>query len=179
MKELGTFRVKCGTVTVSDPCYGPGSDAAGVVPAKSGVWHAYVEIYKDASWGPRPSELIAVHDTELGNKPDELDWELLPYDFCVDSGKLGFFDTSEYVVQKTENDDEFYDDMVGENISNHTVGNFGVVSMSGYGDGSYEGFQIIKNGEAVALKVVFLSDDEEEEVNDEDESVEESWDYEW
>lgn len=49
------------------------------------------------------------------------------------------------------------------------INGFGAVSRTGYGDGGYSVYVARKDGKAVAARVVFIGDDEEDESGDEEE----------
>jgi hypothetical protein len=108
----------------------------------------------------------------------------MPFSAGVDSGQFGFFDKEFYRNDEkakelkkhnfgddydTEEGDEWYRACADITLADEQWGVLpnGVVSSSGFGDGSYRVFgQKDSNGEYVAFQVVFIEAEEDE---DEDE----------
>jgi hypothetical protein len=103
----------------------------------------------------------------------DLEWEELDIDVVVDSGQAGIFDLEHYfddsVIEEEPKFDcdhnKWYRACCEQTLTKMSAGiiSFGVVSSSGYGDGSYI-VNIIKNndGKIIAIKIDFcLGDDEE------------------
>lgn len=165
MKLIGSFEVKSGKLRISDPCYDLDTWCAGTLDnVLNGKWNAKIEESDKGSWGIRVSNLVAVHENYAlsANNP-----ELTKIDVGVDSGQCGIFDLDQYPKDdpgEYGDKNSFYgkvcnltcneDDM---NQSAGIIDNFGVVSRSGYGDGSYECY-VRRNvkGEIVAAEIVFL-----------------------
>ncbi len=180
------FEVTSGKMVLSDPCYTIPTWCQGVVEnVKNGIWVTEAIITDQGSWGTRVSSVIALNEQELIDNPQLKDNlisggdGLLPFDFGVDSGQLGFFDFEHYRNDKSvEGLPKFdfgsdFDDESGEAwyraICNITLANeqwgvlpFGVVSSSGFGDGSYPIFAVTnKQNEYVGFIVVFIDEDED------------------
>jgi hypothetical protein len=182
------FVIKSGKIVLSDPCYELGTWCQGVIDkVKNGVWMA--EIVDTIDGGGRISRLIAYHidfPTTTDNITD--DGELLPFDGGVDSGQFGYFDFDEY--RKDESvigvkriaddsqqiiceDEPFYSICCDRTLSNDMWGviPFGVISSSGYGDGSYPTYGIKNSdGEYVGFTTIFIDYDEDFEDEDEEET---------
>jgi len=182
MKE---FTIKSGSMILSDPCYERGIWCQGFVPkVKNGRWVAEVEFI-----GNRVSRLMAKHenayDVRYSNDVEHNGQEL-DFNGGVDSGQFGYFDSDEYENNESVKDIEtnlegfddcskFYQVCCDKTLSKDSWGVLpgGVVSSTGYGDGSYITYGQ-KNGdnEYVAFTTIFIEEDELEdeidEVEDED-----------
>lgn len=171
--EIGEFEVSGGAVEVTDPCYTPG-DGVIVSGVLNGAYLAFTEIVDEGSWGGRNAILYAINKKYFNDNEMEKDnleglaWEPQDEYFGVDSGQGGIFSTDKYPGGE---DEVFYDrccDLTLEGIGAGSI-EFGAVSSSGFGDGGY-GFEVFKSGETiVAIKVIFI-DDEESEDNDDEEN---------
>ena len=197
MEEIGTFEVKGDQLRVSDPCYERDTWCAGVIKkVLPGKWNAMVEMWsndKTHGWGERVAVLRVEHEDYTGrllNK--QMTYEDSGIDVGVDSGQCGIYDESRYQLDgKGEygedgtwygeackcthgKEDEFGRPLKGEpyftaGILNLYGGPLGVVSSSGYGDGSYScEVERDPDGNAVAVTVTFLDDEEDEEYEDEE-----------
>jgi len=184
------FEIVSGKMVISDPCYTIPTWCQGVVErVKNGTWVADVE--KVESWGERVSVLFALNKEALRENPILEDtlrngWgKQLNFDFGVDSGQLGFFDFEHYRNDNSAKDLAKYDfggdfDIDGGDIWYRAVCNitlaseqwgvlpFGVVSSSGYGDGSYPVFGVVNEyDEYVGFMVVFIGDEDDEDDEEE------------
>lgn len=189
MKEVGRFNIASGAVRMSDPCYDTGVWCAGdVEKVKNGEWTAFIREENLEGWGRRNAELHvyskgrgptskltwtpvgfevgvdsgqagifdadkyrkneAVLDSDLPARTQEND-----YAFRIMDGTIG--------VGKSD-DGRFYGACCAVTAAEPAAGvlNFGALSSSGIGDGGYDGF-VARNsrGVAVALKIVFLTDE--------------------
>lgn len=162
-------------VQVTDPGYSIGvwctKTIENMLPGEYGT---FATIADRGMLGRRVSELMIVHKSvELG---DLKFIKTATGDIGVDSGNCGFFDYEKYKEAK-EADDKFeaeHND-IGPftnkwwSISDKaralggTLDNWGVLSHSGYGDGSYDLYLAYdESGEnVIAAKVVYMYDEEE------------------
>ena len=180
---MNKFEIVSGTLVCSDPCYSIPTWCQGIVDnVKKGTWVADVE--EDESWGDRIAELRIHH---VGSHFLSGKFEEMPFDGGVDSGQFGFFDKEFYRNDDKarelpkhnfgegydqEEGDEWYRACAEITLSSEQWGVLpnGVVSSSGFGDGSYRVFgQKDNNGEYVAFQVVFIDGEEEEEEEEEEE----------
>lgn len=195
---MKTFEVTSGALAVSDPCYTPDVWCMGYLEGvKNGIWHTdvlYLSNEQTCGWGERIAELRIFH-VSLNEFPDEdmVDgWTVADITVGVDSGQAGFFDKEffdvtprgEYIDEEsfygkactlTHSDDaeaKFRMGLAleeGEHYYTHGIlFDRGVVSSSGLGDGSYECLFLRIDGEIVAAKIVFLT---EEDFEDEEEAA--------
>lgn len=173
-----TFEVKSGKVIISDPCY----DDEMVYPAKNDTWWADIERSDEGAWGNRVSELRAW----ASGSPVRYEY----VQRGVDSGQMSIFDFAEFKnnsnYSKKDFPKRYFDEfsMYGDfdendawysmccaitcnTFENQKCQDFGemkggVVSSTGYGDGSYEcklGFD--ENGLLIFVKVTFIEEEDE------------------
>ncbi len=173
-----SFEVVSGTLVCSDPCYSLDTWCMGIVEnVKKGKWNAKIE-----GEGGLISVLIVSHETNP--YPTFVFSDPLPFDAGVDSGQFGFFDKDFYRNDESAKDLPKYDfsndfdreagDVWYRACCDLTLGDErwgvlpnGAVSSSGYGDGSYDVFaETNPEGEVIALCVVYLWEDEEEDEYD-------------
>ena len=190
--ENRKFEVTSGKMVLSDPCYELGTWCQGVAEnVKNGTWVGVLEQSDEGAWGVRNSILISMNveamkknpllERELMSSGDLINWG------GVDSGQFGHFDFANY--RKDENaidvpkvwedewesqeGDKFYRACCYQTLETEDsfgVVPFGVLSSSGYGDGSYPTYGIKdENGEWVGFMTIFIGDDEDEDNEWEDE----------
>lgn len=160
-------------VMVSDPCYTDPTwcqhKLSNVLP---GEYSVHCKTYESDGWGKRNSMLLAVHK-DYENK--NLKWEECEgADIGVDSGQAGIFDLpyyrkdsvfdnqeSKFLRGYSKKEDEegevWYGHMCDRTLGEEGWGHFehGVVSSSGYGDGSYTLYTASINGQVVAMCIDF------------------------
>jgi hypothetical protein len=191
MKEfnLGT------KVVVSDPCYDIPTWCqailTGVLPGK----YLADVVKSDGSdgWGIRVASLNATHE-DFFDKMGLIHWDVSPADIGVDSGQCGIFNFDQFrndiasdayglpLVfggRKDSDGDLWYERMCSLTLSTEDGGVSdddwggtpdGVVSSSGYGDGSYTLMIGKIENDIVAFEIVYIgSDMDEEDEMDEDE----------
>jgi hypothetical protein len=168
-KELGEFQITSGSVYISDPCYDIGTWCQGKTDnVKNGTWKAHIIIAtnEETGWGNRVAELVAIHESAIDNK-FEFE-ENSGADIGVDSGQAGIFDKEVY---KGGDDENWYEECCDKTLSENQAGVLegGVVSSSGFGDGSYNAFyERDEEGNIIAIKIDFLSEEEEDDEDDEE-----------
>lgn len=155
--KVESFKVTSGYVACTDPCY---QSPEVHVPAVNGDWVARTEKSDEGSWGVRIARLI-VHHTKfspIGNK-----YEIKRTMIGVDSGQAGVFDASVYMDNSFH--DCFYDSCCKRTLSRESVGyvHKGFVTSSGYGDGGYDCLIYKKDGKAVAIEVIFIPKEGDDE----------------
>lgn len=166
-------------VMVSDPCYEMNTWCQGVVDnVMPGIYNCSVVYSDEGDWGVRVAEIEVMHQ-------DARRYILSAADFVVgvDSGQAGIFDYEYYAKYHTEHDvdDNWYDRVGNITLSDESAGiidDNGLVSSSGFGDGTY-GCYLAKDSDGcvVGLKVVYLYEEEDEEWDD-DEYEDEEYDEE-
>ena len=154
LNELGTIEL-FGKVVVSDPCYDRDVwcmvDDLAVKPGRYKTWSVLSD---ESSWGMRVAALVLIH--EDFTEDDLKNWKSIECSIGVDSGQCGIFDDSIYPQKKEpQKFESFYKECCDITLSDKSAGIMkngkGVVSSSGYGDGTYELFAVIRKGEYVAL----------------------------
>lgn len=159
--NVGKFKLS-DSIMISDPCYSVGTRCQkqldNVLP---GEYNGIVVITEETNgWGDRVAELLAIHENTV--IWSDKSWE--PHNdvsLGVDSGQMGIIDINGYFDD--DENPEWYDRICDLTMSQGGIidGN-GVVSSTGYGDGSYD-LYTHKNsdGKIDAIRVVFIDDTEE------------------
>lgn len=185
-----TFRITSGKIVASDPCYEIPTWCQGIVPARNGEWLVNVE-YDEAT--ERVKSISAYCMDASNDEPHLLDRVyqagFLPFSFGVDSGQFGYFDEASYrnndaitpeiptwsqITNFDEAGEKFYSACCEQTLGDDAYGvfPFGIVSSSGWGDGTYPTRGIMdKDGNYIALSTTFIEDsnfDEDEDDNDDD-----------
>ena len=176
-------------VMVSDPCYSvPTWCQHKLDDVLPGYYQPFCKLTDAGDWGTRNSMLLVIHEDHQFE--DNLEWELVEgADIGVDSGQAGIFSMRTYrnddhsVLQdrpapsgvpgcswdygyfKDEEGDKFYDLMCGITLNNELgwgVYDEGVVTRSGFGDGSYN-LYVSRNedGQVIAMCIDFLVEEDE------------------
>ena len=156
------------TVMVSDPCYTTdvwcNHILTGVLP---GEYLTTVMKSDEGDWGERVGLLVAVRKIYADHT---LTWRAVPCDIGVDSGQCGIFSMEGYRndelftgeaecgFKKYEDGDNWYNHMCDMTLSKEQWGAYdtGVVSTSGYGDGSYRLLVAKYSGDIVGIGIDFL-----------------------
>jgi hypothetical protein len=170
-------------VIVSDPCYElPTWCQAKLDNVLPGYYQPMCKIVDKDMWGRRNSLLMVIHEDYQFK---DLTWTKTDHIIGVDSAQAGIFSASTYrndehsLTQykpegswnygnfRSEPGIDFYDLMCGITINN-TDGwgryDGGVVSSSGYGDGSYDLYvSYNETGEVVGICIDFLVEYEDDE----------------
>lgn len=169
--KVGTI-VLNNEVYITDPCYDTDTWCQKLLTDVSpGKYKCFVVVTDEGEWGNRVSELHAVKE-EMFDKYGSLD--KIPYGteplncvIGVDSGQCGFFDAKYYEEHQPDDDynntNSWYRKVCELSNNAGTVDGLGVVAESGYGDGGYPLFVAKENGQVLAMKVVFIGFEEEEE----------------
>lgn len=163
-----------GKIMVSDPCYSLSTWCNNILDIKKGEYVMSVESKNEGDWGCRNSVLQINHIDYMSVEPNE-------YICCVgvDSGQCGFFDYEYYAkyhkkdfVDEDVEDNAWYHRVCELTLNNPNYGiidNMGCVSESGYGDGGYNVYVgCNENGEYVAVKIVFIEEDYDDEEDEDD-----------
>ena len=168
-------------VRVSDPCYGDDvwckTRLTSVLP---GEYHVDVQKSDEGDWGNRVSSLTVTHKDYVGKQ--------LRYqehgDIGVDSGQAGIFCESSYRnddvaetikngngirIDSIEDGDKWYEKMCRFTLSDEGFGAYesGVVTSSGFGDGSYP-LAIARDEDKniVSMVITYIGEEDEEDEDD-------------
>ena len=137
MTVLGGFEMTSQTMRVSDPCYDRDVWCCGTFgKCKTGTWEA----------GVLKTDMGVIRQRKVYQMKDG--WLEQPIDVGVDSGQAGFYDEAFYQdnsifkgMPEPEHDygDLWYNHACDITLSEMSAGvmPYGVVSSSGFGDGSY------------------------------------------
>lgn len=171
------FTITSGKVRVTDPCYDMDTWCAGDIEnVRNGKWLAFIHNSDEKSWGIRVADLQVVEEN-FYNKGIQPNWVKINIHVGVDSGQAGVFDYGLFSNMEGEchKDDtergKFYDNVCELTGGRRQFGviDFGAVSSTGFGDGGYDCY-IAKDGdEVVAIKIIYIGDEEDEYNEDEDE----------
>lgn len=178
MELIGRFSLG-NKVMVSDPCYGTNTWCQGVLEnVRKGFWDAYIKMCDKGPWGNRVAELVAInldYNDEYDGLTSEDINELQEFEVGVDSGTAGIFDYEYYCKHHdTKHADEdwyekqihhqFFPGVDSSDWQNSVFTEFnGVASSSGYGDGGYDCYVAHnEEGEIVGIKIVYISDIEDD-----------------
>jgi len=185
-----TNKIKLGTeVVVSDPCYTIPTWCQGIVSGvKSGMYDTYVKRHDCGDWGIRSSMILVIHEDHQG---DDLVWKEYPATIGVDSGQCGIFSRESYrddsITERIglgdgdisffgetpwkemteaceeEQGERWYISMCSRTLGDKRYGVYdeGVVSSSGFGDGSYTLYVAKKRGKIIAMCVDFAVEEDE------------------
>lgn len=159
-------------VVVSDPCYEiPTWCQAIVRNVLPGNYRTTVVKSDKGDWGTRCSHLIAIHEDHC-HQDEKFQWKHYPAVIGVDSGQAGIFSMDSYRKDDhpfdtqgydfganwdTQDGDKWYRQMCGRTLDTEQWGLYdkGVVSSSGYGDGSYTLFVAMKNKKVIGFVIDF------------------------
>lgn len=160
---MDTFIIESGKIQVTDPCYDLNVWCAATIDnARNGKYHSFVTRINAGVWGNKISALTIIHEDFL-TKQKRLRYRWIDASIGVDSGQAGFFDYNKLNNIKIHEqlDNEFYNEVCELTSESDNFGcvEFGVVSSSGYGDGSYSLWTAEHNGETVAAKIVYIDED--------------------
>ena len=164
--QIGSFKVKSGKVFVSDPCYDLNTWCAGTIKnVKNGNWVASVIVSNQREFGKRIASLIAVHESSIFPYDG---WVKEKFEVGVDSGQAGIYDYPEFRGRpefRGGDSEEWYQKCCNLTLSAVSAGiieKSGVVSSSGFGDGSYVCSTVTQNKKVIAIKIDFFPDEEDE-----------------
>lgn len=152
-----------GKVVASDPCYNRDVWCMTTdIAVKAGRYVTYIIKKDEKRFGVRVAAIMAVHEDYTESLVTE--WEPYGCFLGVDSGQCGIFDDTVY-PQSGEDGGEYYDEKsfygecckltLGRKQGGILKTRNGIVSSSGYGDGSYELLCQNHEGECIALMIDF------------------------
>jgi hypothetical protein len=168
------FAVSSGALRVTDPCYDMETWCAGTLEnVKNGIWQAHVGFHDDDhGWGTRVAYLHIIHDnaeSHFDHKAEfDSTWVNSDIMVGVDSGQAGFFDLAlfDQVCGSEPVKEKFYDEICALTLGDAQWGVHptGVVSSSGYGDGSYVCLvRRDEEGRAIEAIIVYIGENEDED----------------
>lgn len=165
-------------VVVSDPCYSiPTWCQAIVKNVLPGNYRTFVLKGDQRGWGTRCSFLIAIHEDHC-HQDEKFKWERYPATIGVDSGQAGIFSIESYRKDElaeqigngdgdgfgagwaTEEGDKWYEKICTRTLGKEQWGAYseGVVSSSGFGDGSYDLLVAQKKNKVVGFVINYYMD---------------------
>jgi hypothetical protein len=171
------------TVIVSDPCYTVPTWCQIIVEnVLPGNYIPFVKKHDCGDWGNRTSMLMCIHEDYVGKENDlTLTWTEHSGTVGVDSGQAGIFSMESYrndqhPIEKGEADFNFNSDDDGGKwyikmcqrtlgVSRWGVYDEGVVSSSGFGDGSYSLFVLTDDEDNIVGLCVDFNVEEDETID--------------
>lgn len=153
-------------VTVSDPCYKPGTWCQGTIDnVLEGNWIAEIKYGETNMFGSSttvPFALIVHHESFPNVEPTEV----CDFEVGVDSGMVGIFNADHYhntINYDKESHDVWYNEIcdIFRRRSPVHCRNY-IISFTAYGDGTYDCY-VGKNeeGKIVSIMIDFICSDED------------------
>lgn len=162
--NLGNFIINS-EIVISDPKFKIGHKYQNIFNNnKIGKWKSYVYQTKVPVWGELCSELVAIHENHIFS---DLNWLKSEQFIFVDSGIIGIFDKNFYNNNFSEIKPN-YNTLISHDKKSFKL-NYGVLSYSGFGNGLYEVYSAYNNKEIIAIKIVFIKSQDEEDYDFEEE----------
>lgn len=157
--ELGEFNFYKGQVSVTDPCYDDEPRLRAKCGVRAGSYIGAVSEKDCGDWGNRIEAIAICHEDFASDNIFELPYTNRIDGIGVDAGLAGFFQ------DKPNYSDDEWNYLCSNNFFNKDYGmlDCGFWCSSGYGDGYYDVYAAYENEEIVALKIVFIEDEFEEE----------------
>lgn len=163
--KLGTIELGV-KVMISDPTYRIGTWCTHTVEnMKPGTYTCYAVVADEKSYGLHSEGRIAEQYVLFGETTiEDFNEDYIPLcDIGVDSATAGVFDFEFFEsIQEEQKRERWYgliEGLVHEEIEYWTAGtmeNKGVITSTGYGDGGYDVFALVKEGQVVGLNIVFM-----------------------
>lgn len=180
-------------VIITDPCYGlkdyPNPSANIVLDnVKAGIYKTNTHHSDEDMWGTRVAALEIIHEdyNPLKESIEVVNLDLVECigSVCVDSGQMGIYDYDYYKSVSNDDgvDDNWYDEICKLTLSQEMSGtkdDLCVVSSTGYGDGDYNVYIGTVNNEVVYIGIIFIGDDFDEFLEDEEEYFDDEEDEEF
>jgi hypothetical protein len=178
-----------GEVIVSDPCYEVPTWCQEVIKnVRPGMYDTEVIKSDEGDWGNRCAELVVLHENI--KSPN---WEHYSNNIGVDSGQAGVFCMTSYRKDSVarelpwlttkgnpfgdlttlpnfkEEGEDWYVKMCDRTLREEQWGTYdtGVVSSTGYGDGSYELQVCQMDGMIHGFRIIFIDNEMEEDYENE------------
>lgn len=182
---METKQIQLGSeVMVSDPCYSePTWCQIKLENVKPGTYRAFHKEHDSGDWGVRSSMIMVIHEDHLD---DDIIWYAHKGEVGVDSGQAGIFSYDTYRKDDVEMEvptigydgrnfdwldfpgdkqegDEWYKNMCKITLTTTGWGTYsnGLVSRSGFGDGSYTLYVAHEYGNIIAMCIDFAVEEDE------------------
>lgn len=182
---METKQIQLGSeVMVSDPCYSePTWCQIKLENVKPGTYRAFHKEHDSGDWGVRSSMIMVIHEDHLD---DDIIWYAHKGEVGVDSGQAGIFSYDTYRKDGVEMEvptigydgrnfdwldfpgdkqegDEWYKNMCKITLTTTGWGTYsnGLVSRSGFGDGSYTLYVAHEYGDIIAMCIDFAVEEDE------------------
>ena len=161
LKQVGSIFLD-NEVLISDPCYETNCKHNLLIDGiENGLYNCFVEISDESPfWGKRVAKMVAIHKDYDISVLDEYAFD----EGCVavDSGTMSISDFDYYDKYHNNNvNDDWYEKNVCAwcyKKKAHIADRKSFISSSGFGDGFYDVFTRVRNGNTIAIEVVFIDD---------------------
>ena len=154
-KEFSTVHLK-DSVYITDPCHEVGTWCQGLVTnIMPGEYRCIRRMTEDTVFNTT-FRVAQIRVIRIGYEAANLKYKKLPITVGVDSGQAGIFNKDYY--EKNQPNEDWYEKICEITDENHfgVINDEGVVSRSGYGDGSYRAYAAYANGKIVGIKIYFI-----------------------
>lgn len=154
-KEFATVNLT-DIVYITDPCYEAGTWCQGVVTnVMPGEYRCIRRLAKDEIFNTA-FRVAQIRVIKIGYEAASLKYKRLPITVGVDSGQAGIFNEKYY--EDNQPKEEWYDRICELTNDEHfgVIDNEGVVSRTGYGDGSYRAYAAFYDGKIVGIKIYYI-----------------------
>lgn len=180
IKKIGKFNTESDVLRITDPCYDKNVWCSGILNnCNIGEWTSFLKYSDEKNWGIRVSEIMTffgeVSIETASDMISQCEWKDSGIDVGVDSGQCGIFDESKYPKTKEEigewgEEGSFYGKCCDITFNDDKGGviDFGVVSCSGFGDGSYTCLYNMKDDKINAVRIIFINENKEDDFIEED-----------
>ena len=150
LNRVGDFIVTSGHIVVTDPSYSLGTRGTEQVDALNGTYHVYIDDGVIGEWGRRVKSISVCHEDYKLNK---LDLSLYSENIGVDSASCGIFDVEWFESLRYT--------LLGPEGEEYKLHQKGAVCWAGLGDGRYDMYAASIDDKIIAIKVVFIYDEED------------------
>ena len=166
LKRVGSIFLN-NKVLISDPCYETKCNHnISIGRIKKGLYNCFVEISDESPfWGKRVARMVAIHKDYDISVLDEYAFD--EGYVGVDSGTMSISDFDYYDKYHNNNvNDNWYEKNVCAwcyKKKAHIADRKSFISSSGFGDGCYDVFSRVLNSNTIAIEVVFINNNEDDE----------------
>lgn len=165
LKRVGSIFLN-NEVLISNPCYETDCRSNILIDGiEDGLYNCFVEISDEGKWGKRVARMVAIHNDYDISVLNEYAFD----EGCVgvDSGTMSISDIDYYDKYHNDNiDDDWYEKNVCAwcyKKKAHIADRKSFISTSGFGDGCYDVFSRVRNGNTIAIEVVFIDNNKDDE----------------
>ena len=149
LKRVGDMLVTSGHVVVTDPTYSLGTWCSEQVDVLNGKYQVYIDSGMLKEWGERVKSIMICHDDY---KWQNVDFTHYSDQIGVDSATCGIFDIEWF--------ESLRHTLMGPRGEEYKLYQKGAMCWSGLGDGRYDMYAASIDDKIIAIKVVFIYDED-------------------